>query len=151
MADETTSYNADDFDKGFAAYEAGDYVEAVKWCRKAAMQGHAMAQFSLGQRYANGKGVAEDDKQAVQWTRKAAEQGLAKAQYALGYMYANGEGVLKDDVTAYGWFNIAATNGYEIAKTNHILAKRMTPDQIGEAESLVKEMIEKNPKLIQKQ
>ena len=122
----------------------------MKWCRKAAIQGHAKAQFNLGKRYANGKGVAEDDKQAVQWYRSAAEQGLAKSQYALGYMYANGVGVLKDDVTAYGWFNIAATNGYEIAKTNHILTKRMTPDQITEAESLAKEMVKKNPKLIKK-
>ena len=53
-------------------------------------------------------------------------------------------------MTAYGWFNIAATNGYEIAKTNHILAKRMTPVQIALSETYVKELIEKNPKLIQK-
>ena len=100
--------------------------------------------------YANGEGVPEDDAEAVKWYRLAADQGDAGAQNSLGYMYANGEGVLKDDVTAYGWFNIAATNGYENAKTNHILAKRMTPDQIAEAESLVKEMVEKTPKLIQK-
>ena len=65
-------------------------------------------------------------------------------------MYANGEGVLKDDVTAYAWVNIAAANGHVNAEANHILAKRMTPDQIAKAESLVKEMIEKNPRLIQK-
>ena len=26
---------ADDFDKGYAAYEAGDYAEAAKWYQKA--------------------------------------------------------------------------------------------------------------------
>jgi TPR repeat protein len=30
---------ADDFGKGYAAYEAGDYAEAVKWYRKAAEMG----------------------------------------------------------------------------------------------------------------
>jgi len=34
---------ADDFDKGYAAYEAGDYAESAKWYRKAAEQGYAKA------------------------------------------------------------------------------------------------------------
>ena len=34
---------ADDFDKGYAAYEVGDYAETVKWYRKAADQGYAKA------------------------------------------------------------------------------------------------------------
>jgi len=35
-----------------------DYAEAVRWYRKAADQGIAEAQFSLGIAYANGVGVA---------------------------------------------------------------------------------------------
>ena len=38
-----------------------DYVEAVKWCRKAAEQNHAVAQVNLGVCYANGNGVVKDD------------------------------------------------------------------------------------------
>jgi TPR repeat protein len=38
-----------------------DYAEAVKWFRKAAEQGNAMAQYNLGIAYANGQGVSRDD------------------------------------------------------------------------------------------
>ena len=34
-----------------------DYVEAVKWFRKAAEQGYARAQYSLGVSYANATGI----------------------------------------------------------------------------------------------
>jgi hypothetical protein len=40
----------------------------------------AEAQFNLGNAYANGRGVAQDDAQAEEWNRKAADQGYAKAQ-----------------------------------------------------------------------
>ena len=62
-----------------ACYEQGngvakDYVEAVKWCRKAADQNNAPAEYSLGACYANGEGVEKDDVEAVKWLRKAADQ-----------------------------------------------------------------------------
>jgi hypothetical protein len=58
---------------------AEDYVEAVKWYRRAAEQGFAKAQFHLGKMYENGEGVAEDDVEAGKWFRKAAAQGLQNA------------------------------------------------------------------------
>ena len=51
--------------------------------RRAAEQGDAKAQFSLGWCYSKGEGVAKDTKKAVAWYRKAAEQGDMAAQYAL--------------------------------------------------------------------
>ena len=59
---------------------AKDEVEAVKWCRKAAEQNDAEAQYNLGVCYANGRGVAKDEAEAVKWYRKAAEQNNARAQ-----------------------------------------------------------------------
>ncbi|WP_052046260.1 tetratricopeptide repeat protein [Candidatus Paracaedibacter symbiosus] len=56
-----------------------DDTEAVKWYRKAADQGHAEAQFSLGYCYNNGEGVTKDYTEAVKWYCKAAE-GHAWAQ-----------------------------------------------------------------------
>ena len=41
--------------------------------RQAAEQGHADAQFNLGNMYANGEGVPEDDAEAARWYRMAAE------------------------------------------------------------------------------
>ena len=62
---------------------ARDYAEAVRWYRKAAEQGHAVAQNKLGVRYARGEGVARDYAEAVRWYRKAAEQGDVEARRAL--------------------------------------------------------------------
>ncbi|WP_419591592.1 tetratricopeptide repeat protein, partial [Thiolapillus sp.] len=61
-----------------------DLKEAVKWYRRAAEQGYALAQYNLGLMYANGRGVRQDFKEAVKWYQKAAEQGLPKAQVNLG-------------------------------------------------------------------
>ena len=40
-------------------------AEAVKWFRKAADQGKANAQYNLGNMYANGKGVPENNTRAI--------------------------------------------------------------------------------------
>ncbi|MDA9976050.1 sel1 repeat family protein [Alphaproteobacteria bacterium] len=75
-----------DFDKGDAAYKAGNKVESVKWFRKSAEQGNAKAQRNLGWMYKKGNGVTKDYAEAVKWYRKAAEQGLAGAKASLGKM-----------------------------------------------------------------
>ena len=79
--------------------------------RQAAEQGDATAQFNLGNMYANGEGVPQDDPEAARWFRLAAEQGLASAQFNLGVMCANGEGVLKDNAEAVRWYRLAAEQG----------------------------------------
>ena len=74
-----------------------DDQQALEWFRKAAEQGAAYAQASLGRMYESGRGVAKDETQAVQWYRKAAEQGNALGQAYLGYMYQSGRGGLPQD------------------------------------------------------
>jgi TPR repeat protein len=112
----------------------------VQWFRKAAEQGHAMAQFNLGVMYANGEGVPKDDAEAVKWFRKAAEQGDAKAQFNLGVMYAEGRGVPRNDVAAYAWMNLAAAGGHKEAKVQRDrLETRMTREEIAEAQRIAAE------------
>ena len=41
-----------------------DSAEAAKWYRKAAVRGHAEAQYNLGVMYAEGEGVPKDDTEA---------------------------------------------------------------------------------------
>lgn len=60
-----------------------DYVQAAKWLRKAAEQGHSEAQNNLGLLYSQGNGVPQDPVEAVKWYRKAAEQGLDIAWHTL--------------------------------------------------------------------
>ena len=97
--------------------------------------------------------LVADEKKKERFEKKkaAAEKGDARAQASLGQLYSLGIGVEKDNVTAYAWWNIAEANGYEDAKKREeTLAKKMTAEGITKAEALVKEMIKKNPKLIQK-
>ena len=68
--------------------------------RKAAEQGDAEAQFSLGSCYDEGEGVRVDKSLAVKWYRRAAEQGIVEAQFNLGICYETGDGVGKNVVEA---------------------------------------------------
>ena len=111
-----------------------------------AEKGDAIAQTNLGLMYQEGKGVLEDDKEAVKWWHKAAYQGFPMAQRNLGAIYYRGDGVLKDYVTSEAWYSIAAANGMKRDKDS--LAKLMTAEQIAKARALTKEMLAKNPKLI---
>ncbi|MEX4218568.1 sel1 repeat family protein, partial [Haemophilus influenzae] len=88
-------------------------VEAVKWYRKAAEQGYADAQLNLGNMYAKGLGVKQDDVEAVKWYRKAAEQGDADAQALLGFAYLLGKGVQFNKSLAKEWLGKACDNGHQ--------------------------------------
>jgi TPR repeat protein len=106
------------FEDGLAAYQHGDYGEALKWYRLAADQGNAAAQFALGGMYENGLGLPQDYAKAVKWFRLAAAQGYANAQYELGILYDDGLGVQQDYAQAADWFRLAAAQGDAGAQTN---------------------------------
>jgi TPR repeat protein len=89
-----------------------DDVEGAKWFRKAAEQGLADAQCSLGLCYEEGDGVKKDVVEGVKWYRKAAEQGLADAQGNLGCCLVMGEGVEKDPEEGARWLKKAADQGH---------------------------------------
>ena len=66
--------------------------------------------------------------------------------------------VPKDDVISYAWFIIATMQNKEgtrfieqaAKQLKPVQRKKLTPEQITKAEALVKEMIKKNPKLLNK-
>jgi TPR repeat protein len=77
---------------------------------------------------------------AVRLIRPLAEQGDATAQYNLGIFYDNGLDVPQDRVSAYMWFTLSAAQGKEGAATfRDLIARRMTPAQIAEAQKLARE------------
>jgi TPR repeat protein len=122
-----------------------DSAEAVKWYRLAAAQGYALAQNSLGGMYYNGQGVPQDHAETLKWFHLAAAQGEANAQHNLGNMYVEGLGVPQDYVEAHKWFYLAAATYTEkqerdeAAKRRDIVAARMTPAQIAEAQKRARE------------
>ena len=136
---------ADDFDDGLAAYGKGNYIQALAKFRLAAAQGRASAQVILGLMYSDGQGVAQDYAEAVRWYRLAAAQGHADAQYNLGLMYGKGQGVAQDYVRAHLWFNLAAVKGNaDAVKNRDIVAKRMTSQQVAQAQKLARECQARN-------
>jgi hypothetical protein len=121
-----------------------DYAQAIAWFRKAAEQGYAVAQLTLGMRYVGGLIVPKDYAQGVAWFRKAAEQGYAVAQFNLGMAYASGLGVPQDDVEAHKWLDLATAASMGVSEKKYAdardsLAKRMTPEQLAEAQKRASE------------
>ena len=100
-------------------FEKSD-AEAVKWYRKSAEQGYAIAQNNLGYMYmySDGRGVEQSEAEAVKWYRKAAEQGHVYAQYNLGTCYDKGRGVKQSDAEAVKWYRKSAEQGYAYAQNN---------------------------------
>lgn len=117
-----------------------DYRAALAWHRRAAEQGKADAQYVVGAMYYTGNSVEADPKQAVAWFRKAASKGHAEAQYALALMYRyHAGGLPHDKVLAYMLWNLAAAGGNpNAAEQRAAIAKRMTPEQIDEAQALTR-------------
>jgi TPR repeat protein len=107
---------ADDviWDRAVAAYDRGDYAEALDGYRVLAEKGHIDAQLNLGFMYDNGQGVPHYIA-AAKWYRKAAEQGMPIAQTRLGDMYRDGRGVPQDDAEAVKWFRRSAEQGEAIS------------------------------------
>ena len=79
--------------------------------RTAAMSGDAKAQFEIGMRYAEGRGVAPDPKEAAAWYERAAGHAFQPAAYRLGSAYEKGLGVPRDVDKAKHWYQIAAEGG----------------------------------------
>ena len=69
--------NAAPIDDAVAAYDRGDYAQALKIFRQLATKGNAEAQYNLGTIYHEGNAVTQDYKEAVKWYRLAAAQGDA--------------------------------------------------------------------------
>lgn len=124
-----------------------DYVTAAKWLQRAAEQYHLVAQFMLGLLYDSGQGVPQDHATAARWYQRAADQGYADAQANLGALYDTGRGVPQDYVTAHMWLNLAAAQRTtplsdapgKAHRRRELLAAKMTPEQIAEAQRRARE------------
>ncbi len=120
-----------------------DNLQAIKWFRKAAEQGHASGQFSLGfMLYHYHEGIQTDYSEAAKWFQKAAEQGHARACFKIGWMYEHGKAVPEDKDKAGKWFLKAAEQGH--AKSQVRLAQLLDTEEvlINDIESIVDEEVE---------
>jgi localization factor PodJL len=88
--------------------------------RAAAAAGNPAAEFELGARYAEGRGVQPNLEEAARWFERAANREIAPAQYRLGSLYEKGQGVKKDIEQARRLYRAAAEKGN--GKAMHNLA-----------------------------
>jgi TPR repeat protein len=116
---------------GVAAYEGGDYANALKLLKPEAEKGDAVAQVKYGLMFAKGLGVSRNPAEAVPWFRKSAEQGNAEGQYALGVAYDVGDTGGIDRSQALVWYRKSAAQGFARAQYNlgHLLLTEGKPDQ----------------------
>jgi localization factor PodJL len=88
--------------------------------RAAAAASNPAAEYEIGVRYSEGRGVPANMELAAQWFDRAAKQGLPPALYRLGSLYEKGQGVKKDLNKARQLYLLAADKGN--AKAIHNLA-----------------------------
>jgi len=103
--------------KGFNAYDRGDYATALKEFTTLAEQGHALAQRFLGDMYAMGHEVRQDNVRAHMWWNIVASTGHEEV---FPYLTAR--------------------------KRRNTVAKEMTPADISAAQKLARECVAKNYK-----
>lgn len=126
-------------------------VEAAKWFRRAAEQGHSSAQLTLCDLLREG-GCEEDVRdygEAIEWCRKAAESSnmdhRASAQFLLGEMYEHGWGVSQDLLLAHMWYNLSSMRtDFEMerkqaAAARDKVARRLSPEQLVRAQKMAEE------------
>ncbi|MBM3555379.1 MAG: sel1 repeat family protein [Alphaproteobacteria bacterium] len=131
------------YKEGVYYFRQREYKDAIKEFLADAEKGHPEAQYYLGNMYVRGLGMNQNDALAYKWFKASGDQGNAKSQYNLGLMYMEGRGIRKDNIQAYIWFSLTANSGdYEVgdkgAKSKEVVAKRLTKEQIDDADNVVK-------------
>lgn len=99
-----------------AAWQSGNYADAIAKARGAASSGDVGAEALLGRAYYLGVGVTLNYATAFQWIDKAAAQGNADAMFFLGLMYEHARGVNPDVPKAIELFDHAAQKGQRYAQ-----------------------------------
>ena len=106
------------FDPAYAAYDSGNYGQALKLATDAAAKGEVQADTLIGKLYSEGLGIRQDEAKAAEWFTKGAVAGDMHAQFELGLMLAQGRGVKKDEKKSADFFEAAAQQGHTLAAYN---------------------------------
>jgi TPR repeat protein len=106
-----------------------DFDKAIKYYKKAADQGLAIAQIKLGSIYFYGlKYLAQKFEKAFEYFEKAASQENPHAQLMLGHMFEHGKGIMKNFEKAFEYYKKAASQN-QIGALMHL--GRMYENGIG--------------------
>ena len=101
-----------DFEKGCAFYDAGEYSAALPLMLPLAQEGDKEAEFRVGMCYS----MAENHTTALEWLQKARDKEHMKASYNIGWMYGFGKGVAKDESKWFKYTKESAILGFITAQ-----------------------------------
>ena len=90
--------------------EAGidqNYLEAIKWFDKAALQFSGEAQYYLGVMHREGQGVARDRAEGLRWLSLSANKFYVPTFLLLAEIYAKGDGVVEEPIKAAMYLDLA--------------------------------------------
>lgn len=107
---------AQDFDKGLAAYEAGDCQTALKEWTPLVKKRNSAVQYYFGMMHMTGDCLLYDKKAAIKFLTLAADNGNALAQNNLASRYKDGLGVIQDYTKSLKYRKMAAEQGYKYAQ-----------------------------------
>jgi len=96
-----------------------EFMEVFIWIKKAADQGHPLAQYRMAGLYFEGRGIPQDPAKGIQWVQKClpglkvmAEKGEAAAQLNYGELFLMGIDVDMDLKVGFKWVRRAADQGH---------------------------------------
>ncbi len=115
-------------------------------CREKAAAGDAEAQWQLGQRYEEGRGVGKSVIRAVIQYKKAAEQKNRKACARLSELYSRGEYVKKDAMLAAKYRALASGENAESATAKSETVTSTAEERIDEIEVALDWILGRNGK-----
>jgi len=109
-------------------YRREDYVEAVRWYRVAADQGHFRSQYELGSMYADGRGVQQSNVNAYMWLKLSNRQALSPQPHRpyRRLFDESGETMDRLDIS-------------KVIEAHDRIAAGLTPDQLAEGQRLALE------------
>lgn len=84
-----------------------NYLEAIKWFDKAALQFSGEAQYYLGVMHREGQGVARDRAEGLRWLSLSANKFYVPTYLLLAKIYAKGDGVVEEPIKAAMYMDLA--------------------------------------------
>ena len=125
------------FYEGLVAAQNEDWETALAEWLPIAEAGNPGAQSNLGDMYAHGLGVEQDQAEAVRWHMLAARQGVGKSAMFVGLALSAGNGIDKDAVQGAAWLLISERLGQLEARQAYSFARvSLSPGQEAEARAI---------------